>query len=117
MEWLHGPQTESSYISRENKKFTLVSTERTRLRRLLFETDRSKSSSVLVTCCEDGVVLPHDQATAQDSGEPAMGQGDRDEELARISELARRLGFNDAKTKMLLGQWVGNLAALERKLS
>ena len=30
--------------------------------------------------------------------------------------MARRLGFNDAKTKMLLGQWTENLAELERKL-
>ena len=27
-------------------------------------------------------------------------------------KLARRLGFNDAKAKMLIGQWAGNLAGL-----
>ena len=32
------------------------------------------------------------------------------------AELARRLGFNDAKTKMLMGQSLGDLAGLERKL-
>ena len=46
----------------------------------------------------------------------AIPQGDRNEQLARICELARRLGFNDAKTKMLIGQTVGDLAGLERKL-
>ena len=39
-----------------------------------------------------------------------------EEQLARIWELGRRLGFNEAKTKMLLGQSLGDLAGLERKL-
>ena len=37
-------------------------------------------------------------------------------QLAMISELARRLGFNEAKTKMLIGQSGGDLLGLERKL-
>ena len=48
--------------------------------------------------------------------EPAIGQSEKDEQLARICELARRLGFNDAKTKMLIGQSAGDLAGLEGKL-
>lgn len=44
------------------------------------------------------------------------GQSERDEQLARICELARRLGFNDARTKMLIGQAARDLAGLERKL-
>ena len=36
--------------------------------------------------------------------------------MARICQLARRLGYNDAKTKMLIGQSADNLAELERKL-
>jgi len=47
---------------------------------------------------------------------PTNGQSDRDEQLASICELAHRLGYNDAKTKMLIGQWAENLAGLERKL-
>jgi len=35
---------------------------------------------------------------------------------ARICELARMLGYNAAKTKMLVGQWRLDLVALERKL-
>ena len=35
---------------------------------------------------------------------------------ARICELGRRLGYNDAKAKMLVGQSAGNLAGLERRL-
>ena len=47
--------------------------------------------------------------------ENPLGEGG--EQLARICELAHRLGFNDAKTKMLIGQSAGDLAGLERKLS
>jgi hypothetical protein len=35
---------------------------------------------------------------------------------ARICELARMLGYNAAKTKMLVGQWRLDLVGLERKL-
>lgn len=35
---------------------------------------------------------------------------------ARICEIARMLGYNAAKTKMLVGQWRLDLVALERKL-
>jgi hypothetical protein len=59
---------------------------------------------------------PNGEAAAEEPVEPAIGQSDRDEQLARICELARRLGFNDAKTKMLIGQSAGDLAGLERKL-
>ena len=48
--------------------------------------------------------------------QPSSDQHERDEQLARICELARRVGCNDAKAKMLVGQWAGNLAGLERKL-
>ncbi len=41
---------------------------------------------------------------------------EEDEQLARICDLARRLGYNEAKTKMKLGQWAGKLAALEAEL-
>jgi hypothetical protein len=39
-----------------------------------------------------------------------------EEQLGRIRDLARRLGFNDAKTKMLIGQSARDLVGLERKL-
>ena len=39
-----------------------------------------------------------------------------DEQCARICMLARKLGFNEAKIKMKLGQWAQNLAGLEREL-
>jgi hypothetical protein len=35
---------------------------------------------------------------------------------ARICEVARMLGYNAAKTKMLVGQWRLDLVGLERKL-
>lgn len=46
----------------------------------------------------------------------AYGNGEEADRLASICELARRLGYNDGKTKMLLGQWQQDLAGLERKL-
>ncbi|MFI5091991.1 MAG: hypothetical protein ACHQIK_00975 [Candidatus Acidiferrales bacterium] len=63
-----------------------------------------------------GEFYPNGEAAAAESLESAIGQSERDEQLASICELARRLGFNDAKTKMLLGQRTGDLGALERKL-
>ncbi len=47
----------------------------------------------------------------------AIIQSPADAELcARICELARLLGYNAAKTKMLVGQWRLDLMGLERKL-
>jgi hypothetical protein len=40
-----------------------------------------------------------------------------DEQVARIYDLARRLGYNEAKTRMKLGQWAGDLSELERRLA
>ena len=63
-----------------------------------------------------GEFYPNSEAVAAESAEPSNGQSERDEQLARICEVARRLGFNDAKTKMLIGQAAGDLGGLERKL-
>jgi len=63
-----------------------------------------------------GEFYPNSESIATESAEPSNDQGDRAEQLARICELARRLGLNEAKTRMLLGQWAANLAGLERKL-
>jgi len=40
---------------------------------------------------------------------------EEDERNARIRELGRRLGYREVKTRMLLGQWAGDLAGLERR--
>lgn len=42
--------------------------------------------------------------------------GEEDERSARICELARRLGYREVQTKMLLGQWATNLSGLELRL-
>jgi hypothetical protein len=63
-----------------------------------------------------GEFYPSGESVAMESIQPSNDQRERDEQLARICELARRLGCNDAKAKMLVGQWAGNLARLERKL-
>jgi hypothetical protein len=59
---------------------------------------------------------PTDDGSAEEAPETVAGQDESDEQLSRICELARRLGFNDAKTRMLIGQSAGNLAGLERNL-
>src|SRR5208282_2531400 len=74
------------------------------------ETDAERTEEIA------GEFYPKGEAAAEEPVEPAIGQSEKDEHLARICELARRLGFNDAKTKMLIGQWAGNLAGLEHKL-
>jgi hypothetical protein len=74
------------------------------------ETDAERAEEIA------GEFYPNGEAAAEKPLEPANGQSERDEQLARICELARRLDFNDAKTKMLIGQSAGDLANLERKL-
>lgn len=59
---------------------------------------------------------PNVEAVAEESVDHGVRQGEKEEQLASICELSRRLGFNDAKINMLLGQWAGNLTGLERKL-
>ena len=63
-----------------------------------------------------GEFYPNGEVAAEEAVGPAIGPSDRDEQLARICELARRVGLNEAKTKMLIGQSAGDLVGLERKL-
>jgi hypothetical protein len=74
------------------------------------ETDTERAEEI------SGEFYPNARSTIVESVEPGMGQGEKAEQLARICEMARRLGFNDAKTKMLIGQSADDLAALERSL-
>jgi hypothetical protein len=74
------------------------------------ETDAERAEEIA------GEFYPKVEAAAEEPVEPAIGQSERDEQLARICELARRLGFNDAITKMLIRQSSGDPAELERKL-
>ena len=68
------------------------------------ETDAERAEEIA------GEFYPNGEAAAEEPVEPAIGQSERDEQLARICELARRLRFNDAKTKMLIGQSAGDLS-------
>jgi hypothetical protein len=77
---------------------------------VLHETDAERAKEI------SGEFYPSPEAGAEGSEAPGLGQSEKDEQLARICELAHRLGYNDAKTKMLIGQSMSNLAALERKL-
>lgn len=63
-----------------------------------------------------GEFYSNDEALAAEPAEPGIGPTESDEQLARICELARRLGFNEAKTKMLIGQSARDLAGLEKRL-
>ena len=59
---------------------------------------------------------PNGDAACSELAEASIAPNDEDEVIARICELTHRLGYNEAKTKMLLGQQAGNLAGLERRL-
>jgi Recombination directionality factor-like len=63
-----------------------------------------------------GEFYPNDEAPTYEAAASSLEDSEENEQLARICELARRLGYNDAKTKMLVGQWRQDLVALERKL-
>jgi hypothetical protein len=53
---------------------------------------------------------------AEESARTRASRSESGDQLARICELARRLGFNEAKTRMLIGQFLHGLAGLERRL-
>jgi len=74
------------------------------------ETDAERAKEI------SGEFYPNSEAAAEECAEPSNRRGEQDEQLARICELMRRLGHNEAKTRMLIGQAAGNLAELERKL-
>jgi hypothetical protein len=59
---------------------------------------------------------PNNGTPSPEHAESTDGPTEQDEQYARISELARRLGYNEAKIRMKLGQWARNLAGLEREL-
>ncbi|MGH9685512.1 MAG: hypothetical protein ACRD5K_00275 [Candidatus Acidiferrales bacterium] len=63
-----------------------------------------------------GEFYPSSENIAAEFPAPDNGPSETGEQLARICDLARRLGYNEAKTKMLLGQSAGDLAGLERSL-
>src|SRR5260370_28049650 len=63
-----------------------------------------------------GEFYPNGNAACSKLAEASSPSNEEDEVIARICELTHRLGCNEAKTKMLLGQWARNLAGLERKL-
>ena len=77
---------------------------------VVHETDAERAKEISAEFYPDG------RSAADASFEPGSDQGERDEQLARICELVRRLGYNDARTRMLVGQSAGNLAILERNL-
>ena len=63
-----------------------------------------------------GEFYPNGDAACCELAEAFTALNDEDEIVARICELTKRLGYNGAKTKMLLGQWARDLAGLERFL-
>ena len=71
------------------------------------ETDAERAREI------SGEFYPSTEGAAE---EQITDDCEKEEQLARICELAHRLGYNDAKTKMLIGQSMRSLAALERKL-
>ena len=63
-----------------------------------------------------GEFYPNGDAACSELAEAAIAPNDEDEVIARICELTQRLGYNQAKTKMLLGQSMRNLVNLEHSL-
>jgi hypothetical protein len=63
-----------------------------------------------------GEFYPNGEAARGELSEASSPSNEEDEVIARICELTHRLGYNQAKTKMLLGQWARYLVSLERSL-
>ncbi len=75
------------------------------------ETDTERAKEIAGEFYPDGGPVPGEGVESPD------GPSEEDEQIARICDLAWRLGYNEAKTKMKLGQWAANLSELERRLS
>jgi hypothetical protein len=76
------------------------------------ETDDERASEIATEFYPQGGWTDNEQVDPPDRTD-ADQQHDQSQ---RISELARRLGYREVKTRMLLGQWATKLAGLERKL-
>ena len=63
-----------------------------------------------------GEFYPNGDAACAELAAASVSSSHDDELVSRICELTHQLGYNRAKTKMLLGQWAGNLLGLERSL-
>jgi hypothetical protein len=63
-----------------------------------------------------GEFYQNGDAACSEPAEASIPSNEEDEVIARICELTHRLGYNQARTKMLLGQWAGNQAGLECEL-
>ena len=63
-----------------------------------------------------GEFYPNGDAACAELAKESVSSSDDDEVVSRICELTNRLGYNRAKTKMLLGQWAKDLLGLERLL-
>ena len=59
---------------------------------------------------------PSAETAAARGLESCSDQSEREEQLARICELMRRVGYSKAKIRMLIGQSSGHLGAIERKV-
>ena len=55
-------------------------------------------------------------STPEEAPAAILEPAEENEQLSRICDLARQLGHNDARAKMLVGQWRQDLVGLERKL-
>jgi hypothetical protein len=74
------------------------------------ETDDERASEISNEFYPEGRWIADEQVDSLDS------TPEQDEQSNRIWQLAGRLGYREVKTRMLLGQWATNLAALERRL-
>jgi hypothetical protein len=81
-----------------------------KLQYVVHETDAERAEEIAAE------FYPSNGTQSPEHTESADGPTEEDEQYARISELARKLGYNEAKIRMKLGQWARNLAGLERDL-
>lgn len=84
-----------------------------------FELPRRSQYVAFETDAERAKEIAHEfypQSATEEAPSPSLEDTGENEQLSRLCELAHQLGYNDARTKMLVGQWRQDLIALERKL-
>ncbi len=74
------------------------------------ETDDERASEI------SNEFYPEGRWTDDEHVDPQSRTDEQDEQSTQICQRARRVGYRDVQTRMLLGQWATNLAGLEQRL-
>jgi hypothetical protein len=100
-------------MTRPARLFHEAQTVRRREQRAQFVVRESEEERAVEIADE---FYPQNKGLLEEQTCATLESSEHEEQCAKICELAWQLGYEEAKTRMLLEQWAGNAAALEQKL-